>query len=125
MQAAKSAASGDANFPPPNRTGLPDALKRGIESLSGFSLDDVRLHYNSSKLEQLQALAYTQGTEIHVAPGQGRHVPHEAWHVVQQKQGRVRPTMQLKDAHIKSKLMILRRPSALILLLQWLIEKIP
>src|SRR5438876_185374 len=30
------------------------------------------------------------------APGQARHLPHEAWHVVQQAQGRVRPTLQLK-----------------------------
>ena len=36
--------------------------------------------------------AYTKGTEIHVAPGQEKHLPHEAWHVVQQMQGRVAPT---------------------------------
>ena len=41
-------------------------------------------------------MAYTQGTNIHVAPGQEKHLPHEAWHVVQQAQGRVKPTMQLK-----------------------------
>ena len=29
--------------------------------------------------------------------GQERHLPHEAWHVVQQAQGRVKPTMQLQD----------------------------
>jgi hypothetical protein len=29
--------------------------------------------------------------------GQEKHLPHEAWHVVQQKQGRVKPTMQMKD----------------------------
>ncbi len=86
--------------PQPNRTGLPDALKTGIESLSGMSLDDVRVRYNSARPAQLQALAYTQGSEIHVAPGQARHLPHEAWHVVQQKQGRVRPTMQLKGTAI-------------------------
>jgi hypothetical protein len=28
-----------------------------------------------------------------VAPGQEHHLPHEAWHVVQQKRGRVRPTL--------------------------------
>lgn len=78
----------------PNRTGLPDTLKAGIENLSGISMDDVRVHYNSPKPAQLQALAYTKGTEIHVAPGQAKHLPHEAWHVVQQKQGRVMPTMQ-------------------------------
>ena len=80
-----------------NKTGLPDNLKAGIESLSGVALDNVRVHYNSSRPAQLQALAYTQGTDIHVAPGQERHLPHEAWHVVQQAQGRVKPTMQLKS----------------------------
>ncbi|WP_293063881.1 DUF4157 domain-containing protein [Okeania sp. SIO2B3] len=81
---------------PPNKTGLPDRLKAGVENLSGYSLDNVRVHYNSSKPAQLQALAYTQGTDIHVAPGQEKHLPHEAWHVVQQMQGRVKPTMQMK-----------------------------
>lgn len=52
-----------------NKTGLPDDLKAGVEALSGFSMDDVRVHYNSSKPAQLQALAYMQGTEIHVGPG--------------------------------------------------------
>lgn len=79
-----------------NQTGMPDSLKTGIESLSGMSMDDVRVHYNSSKPQQLQALAYTQGTDIHVAPGQERHLPHEAWHVVQQAQGRVKSTTQMK-----------------------------
>jgi Domain of unknown function (DUF4157) len=78
-------------------TGLPGALKEGIEGLSGFSLDDVRVRYNSSAPAQLQALAYTQGNEIHVGPGQERHLSHEAWHVVQQKQGRVQATRQLKQ----------------------------
>jgi hypothetical protein len=79
-----------------NRTGLPDQLKSGIENLSGYSLDDVKVHYNSDKPAQLQAHAYAQGTEIHIAPGQEKHLPHEAWHVVQQKQGRVKPTLQMK-----------------------------
>ncbi len=81
----------------PNRTGLPDNLKSGIESLSGYSMDDVRVHYNSSSPAQLNAHAYAQGTDIHVAPGQERHLPHEAWHVVQQKQGRVKATRQLRS----------------------------
>lgn len=89
-----------ANRRPPqqeqNRTGLPDALKAGIENLSGLAMDDVRVHYNSSKPARMHALAYTQGTEIHVGPGQERHLPHEAWHVVQQRQGRVRPTAQVE-----------------------------
>lgn len=80
----------------PNQTGLPDRLKTGIENLSGYSMDDVRVHYNSNKPARLKAHAYTQGTDIHIAPGQEKHLPHEAWHVVQQKQGRVKPTMQMK-----------------------------
>ena len=79
----------------PNNTGLPDNLKAGVEALSGYSMDDVKVHYNSGKPAQLQALAYAQGTDIHIAPGQEQHLPHEAWHVVQQKQGRVKATMQM------------------------------
>ena len=79
-----------------NKTGLPNELKTGIESLSGHSMDDVKVHYNSHKPAQLNAHAYAQGTDIHVATGQEKHLPHEAWHVVQQKQGRVKPTMQMR-----------------------------
>lgn len=79
----------------PNNTGLPDNLKAGVESLSGFSMDDVKVHYNSSQPATVQALAYTQGTDIHVAPGQEMHLPHEAWHVAQQLAGRVEPTTEV------------------------------
>ncbi|MFN7911621.1 MAG: DUF4157 domain-containing protein [Bacteroidota bacterium] len=81
-----------------NNTGLPDNLKSGIENLSGHSMDDVKLHYNSSQPAQLNAHAYAQGNQIHIAPGQQKHLAHEAWHVVQQKQGRVKPTKQLKSS---------------------------
>ncbi len=83
-----------------NKTGLPDNLKSGVESLSGMSMDDVKVHYNSSKPSQLQAHAYAQGTDIHVASGQEKHLPHEAWHVAQQKQGRVKPTMQMNGVAV-------------------------
>jgi hypothetical protein len=83
-----------------NNTGMPDNLKAGVENLSGIDMSDVRVHYNSDKPKDVGALAYTQGTDIHVAPGQERHLPHEAWHVVQQMQGRVQPTMQLKDMSV-------------------------
>ena len=79
-----------------NKTGLPDQLKLGMESISGLSLNDVKVHRNSDKPAQLQAHAYAQGTDIHLGPGQEKHLPHELGHVVQQKQGRVKPTMQLK-----------------------------
>ena len=80
-----------------NNTGLPDQLKAGVENMSGYSMDDVKVHYNSPQPKQLQAHAYAQGTDIHVAPGQEQHLAHEAWHVVQQKQGRVKPTIQMKQ----------------------------
>jgi hypothetical protein len=79
-----------------NNTGLPDNLKAGIQNLSGYRMDDVKVHYNSTKPAEVQAHACAQGTDVHLASGQERHLPHEAWHVVQQKQGRVKPTTQLK-----------------------------
>lgn len=79
-----------------NKTGMPDQLKSGIENLSGMDMADVKVHYNSAQPAQLNAHAYAQGNQIHIAPGQEKHLPHEAWHVVQQKQGRVKPTRQMK-----------------------------
>ena len=85
-----------------NNTGLPENLKTGIEKLSGYSMENLKVHYNSSKPTQLQALAYTQGVNIHIAPGQEKQLPHEAWHVVQQKQGRVHPTGQLQGINVNN-----------------------
>lgn len=85
-----------------NSTGIPDNLKTGIENLSGYDMSDVRVQYNSDKPAQLQAHAYAQGTDIHIGPGQERHLPHEAWHVVQQKQGRVQATMQMKNVGVNN-----------------------
>lgn len=78
-----------------NNTGLPDNLKSGMENLSGMDLSGVRVNYNSPKPAAVQAHAYTQGSEIHVAPGQEKHVPHELGHVVQQAKGQVQPTTEV------------------------------
>lgn len=86
----------DQNPSDSNNTGLPNGLKSGVEKLSGYSMNDVKVNFNSDKPAQLNAHAFAQGTDIHLGPGQERHLPHEAWHVVQQKQGRVRPTLQMK-----------------------------
>ncbi|AOX01996.1 hypothetical protein BJP34_23485 [Moorena producens PAL-8-15-08-1] len=83
-----------------NKTGLPDHLKEGIERLSGYNLSGVRVNYNSPKPAQLNAHAYTQGQSIEVAPGQERHVPHEAWHVVQQMQGRVKEEFKMNGVKV-------------------------
>lgn len=95
--AQKIESGGQARADKPNDTGLPAQLKSGIERLSGMSMDHVRVNYNSSKPAQLQAHAYAQGSAIHVGPGQEQHLPHEAWHVVQQAQGRVQATRQMKE----------------------------
>jgi hypothetical protein len=82
---------------PARSNGLPDPLRTSMEAMSGIALDDVTVHRISDKPVQMQAHAYAQGTDIHLAPGQDNHLPHETWHVVQQKQGRVRATTQLKS----------------------------
>ncbi|WP_063833108.1 DUF4157 domain-containing protein [Aureispira sp. CCB-QB1] len=79
----------------PNKTGIPDDLKASIESLSGYSLDDVKVHYNSDKPAQIGAYAYTEGNNIYIGPGQEEHLAHELWHVIQQKQGNVKPNTEL------------------------------
>lgn len=80
-----------------NKTGLPDNLKSGILNLSGMSIDAVTIYYNIDQPAQLNSLAYAKGTEIHLSTTQEIQLPHEAWHVVQQQQGRVKATMQLKE----------------------------
>lgn len=87
-----------APAPPPRAAAggqqLPSNLRSGIESLSGMDMGGVRVHYGSTLPARINALAYAQGSDIHLAKGQERHLPHEAWHVVQQRMGRVRPTLQ-------------------------------
>ena len=80
--------------------GLPGDLQAGIEALSGQSLADVRVHRNSPAPATVQAHAFAQGSDIHLAPGQDQHLPHEAWHVVQQREGRVRPTTEVNGAAV-------------------------
>lgn len=88
-----------------NNPGMPDNLKAGVENLSGIDMSDVRVHYNSEKSAEVGASAYTQGTDIHVAPGQERHLSHDAWHVVQQAQSRVKQVIQMKkESEIETEL---------------------
>ncbi len=78
-----------------NRTGLPDGLKKGMEGLSGYSLDHVKVHYNSNRPAAVNAHAYAQGADIHLAGGQEKHLAHELGHVVQQMEGRVKATTNI------------------------------
>lgn len=75
--------------------GLPNQLKTGVENTSGMRMDNVKVHYNSSKPATVQAHASTQDKNIHLAPGQKSHLSHELGHVVQQMNGRVQSTTQI------------------------------
>lgn len=73
-------------------TGIPIDMKRYIENQTGLSYDDVRIHYNSNKPRQFEALGYTQGNNIFLEQGQEKHLMHELLHVAQQKKRLVKPT---------------------------------
>ncbi|CAM4280927.1 DUF4157 domain-containing protein [Pseudoalteromonas ostreae] len=69
-------------------------LKDNVGSMMGVDLSHVNVHTNSSKPAQLNAHAYAQGSEVHISPGQDRHLGHELAHIGQQMQGRVQATTQ-------------------------------
>jgi hypothetical protein len=71
-----------------------------MESAFGEDFSDVKIHTNSQQAEELNALAFSQGDDIHFAPGEfsaetekGRNlIGHEFAHIVQQRAGLVTPT---------------------------------
>lgn len=79
---------------------LPLCLKKAMEAISGIKLPQVRVHYNSSLPAQVNALAYAQGLDIYLAPGQEHHLAHELGHVVQQALGMVQPTTMANGVEI-------------------------
>ncbi len=76
---------------------LPAALQAGVERLAGVSLAGTRVYRDSPVPARIGAHAFARGRDIHLAPGQDHHLPHEAWHLAQQAQGRVAPTLRLAD----------------------------
>jgi hypothetical protein len=76
---------------------LPPRLRTGIESMTGHDMSGVEVHANSPLPASVGALAYTQGSQIHLAPGEEHHLPHEAWHVAQQTSWRVVPKGTVND----------------------------
>lgn len=87
---------------------LPAPLRDRLESLSGLDLSRVRVHRNSPHPAAVDARAYTQGDQIHLGPGHDRHLAHEAWHVIQQRQGRVRTTSRVSGAPVNDDLALER-----------------
>ncbi|MFK7797171.1 MAG: DUF4157 domain-containing protein [Aureispira sp.] len=93
----------EAPDPQPNKTGIPDQLKTNIENMSGYSFDEVRVHYNSKKPAEDGALAYAYGLDVYIGTGQEEHLAHELWHVVQQMEGGVKGNRtREKDAGLES-----------------------
>jgi hypothetical protein len=86
--------------PPVSTHGIPLSVQTKMEGALNTSLAGVTVHPNSGKATEVGALAYTQGTDIHVAPGHysphtssgQRLLGHELAHVAQQMEGRVQPT---------------------------------
>lgn len=75
--------------------GMPQNLVDGFSQSTGHDLSDVNVHYNSDKPKDVGALAYAQGNDIHLGAGQEKHLAHEAGHIVQQREGRVKPTTEV------------------------------
>jgi hypothetical protein len=75
---------------------LPQPLRQRMEATFQSDFSDVRVH-QGPEADSLSALAFTQGRDIHFAPGtyspasaEGqRIIAHELAHVVQQRTGRV------------------------------------
>jgi len=86
-----------------NTTGMPDEIKTKMERAFNTDFSGIKIHSNSQKAPEVGALAYTQGSEVHFAPGQfdpytsrgEQLIGHELTHVVQQRAGRVIPTRQV------------------------------
>lgn len=75
-----------------NQTGLSDAMKDRLERKTGFSADDLRVYRNSPLPATMGALAISEGSNIHLGPGNDGCLNHELGHWVQKKMGRVRAT---------------------------------
>ncbi len=79
------------------KTNMPEDVQTKMEGSFGTDFSDVNIHKNDSSATDMGAHAYTQGNNVHFAPGQydpsstkGQElIGHELTHVVQQRQGRV------------------------------------
>jgi hypothetical protein len=82
---------------------LPAPVQRKMEDAFDFDFSSVRVH-QGGEAQAMGAHAFTQGTDVHFAPGQydpasarGQElIGHELAHVVQQSEGRVQATTQMK-----------------------------
>ncbi len=86
---------------------MPEDIQAKMEHTMGADFSNVNIH-EGSKASDVGALAYAQGNDIHFAQGQynpasqdgQKLLGHELTHVVQQREGRVKPTTQFKGQSI-------------------------
>jgi Domain of unknown function (DUF4157) len=89
---------------------MPKAVRAQMENSFATDFSNVNIHTESAQAKSIGALAYTQGNNVHFAPGQynphsrsGRSLlGHELTHVVQQRAGRVPVPHQSKGAPINA-----------------------
>jgi len=88
---------------------LPDEIQMKMENSFGADFSKVKIHTNSKAAEDLNAVAYTQGDDIHFASkynpysSQGQeYLGHELSHVVQQNAGIVEATHQEQGFNVNS-----------------------
>ena len=108
---AQRAAAGVAGATAPSAgaggKAMPEDVQHRMESAIGADFSAVRIH-EGSQSQAIGARAYTQGTDIHFAPGEYQPASpagqellgHELAHVVQQRQGRVPATTQAKGVAV-------------------------
>ncbi|MHC5778213.1 eCIS core domain-containing protein [Nostoc sp.] len=93
-----------------SRNSLAAPVRSKMENSFGTSFSDVNIHTDSHQAKGIGALAFTQGNNIHFAPGQYNPqnpsgqalLGHELTHVVQQRAGRVPVPHQSKGAPINA-----------------------
>jgi hypothetical protein len=91
-----------------NSTGMPGPVRMQAQHELAADLSDVQVKPESARARELKALAFTQGNEIHVAPGHWapdtvngqKLLGHELAHVLQQRAGRVRATVAFGGAKV-------------------------
>jgi len=87
---------------------MPDDVQAKMEQSFNQDFSNVNIHANSQQASDLGALAYTQGSDIHFAPGEysphsesGQELlGHELTHTIQQQERQVSPTVQKKGVAI-------------------------
>ena len=93
-----------------SRSSMPAPVRSKMENSFGASFGDVNIHTDSHLAKSMGALAFTQGNNVHFAPGQYNPqsssgqalLGHELTHVVQQRAGRVTVPHQSKGAPINA-----------------------